>query len=174
MKKTINKIEVHFNKVSYDKAAELYEKKLSTKKYITYEAKRLLKSDADLKSLFYERPLSSFYLAVAAAFENPMNLSGEKLIMLHEIDISHFKQLCEEWEQLKEFKKPIKSDYTMYASTQEQINRYHSAKKLITVLNETAKYLPYRSPLQLVQPFHPILKLDGNSNLIVSPAFIAS
>ena len=125
----MKKIEVHFNKNQYSKDSLQFNKKLSIAQLINDEVRRLSKSDADLKLNFLESPLSSFFDLMAVATPNPMNLSGEKLVELQELDISQLKKLCNEWETVKDLKKPKKSDYTIYAQTKEQINKYNKAQE---------------------------------------------
>ena len=173
-KKEIKKIEVYFNEPHYKSMVASYNEKLKIKDQIIDEVRRHFRSDMDLKPLFFLKPLASFYMGCTVHLDNPMKLSGEKLVELYELDISKLKILCTQWEDVKDLKKPNREDYCIYASTKEQISKYNTATKLIKALNEANPFLYSRSPYNLVQPFRNMVKLDMNSKLVVNPAFITS
>ena len=167
------KIEVYFNKQGYNNSLRNYNDKLKTRDQITDEVKRLI-AEVDVKQPFFTKPLASFYLACQEHLNNPMNLSGEKLVGLYDMNITELKRLCFYWEEIKDLVKPKRVDYCVYAKTKAQIDKYNTANKLIKALDEANQYLYNRTPIQLVQPFRNMVKLDMNSNLVVNPAFIAS
>ena len=167
------KIEVYFDKQGYNNSLRNYSEKQKIKNQISDEVKRLI-ADVNVKPPFFTRPLASFYLGCQVHLNNPMNLSGEKLVELYDMDISELKRLCFYWEEIKDLAKPKRADYCVYAKTKAQIDKYNTANKLIKALDEANQYLYNRNPIQLVQPFHNMVKLDMNSKLVVNPAFIAS
>ncbi len=153
------KIEVFFNEESYKKDLELFTKKMDLKDQIWNEVKRHLKVDLSPDANIFNSPLSSFYKLAKDKLTNPMNLSGEKLIDLYDMDISKLLNACEKWEVVKNLTKPRRHEYCIYAETKEQIEKYHSVTKLIKSLNEVHQYLPMRpSPLNYIIPFKFLVK----------------
>lgn len=173
-KKEIKKIEVFFNEPGYKSMVASYNEKLKIKDQIIDEVRRHIRSHAEIKPSFFLSPLASFYNRCETNLNNPMKLSGEKLVDLYELDISKLKSLCSTWEEIKDLDKPNREDYCLYATTKTQIDKYYTAIKLIKALNEADQYLHNRSPLNLIQPFRNMVKLDMNSKLVVNPTFIAS
>ena len=174
MNKEIKKIEVYFSEPRYKSMVASYNEKLNIKDQIIDEVKRHFRSDMDLKPLFFLKPLTSFYMGCTIHLDNPMKLSGEKLVELYELDISKLKTLCFKWSEVQDLERPNREDYCVYASTEEQIRKYNTATKLIKALNEASPFLDSRSPYQLIQPFRNMVKLGMNSKLVVNPTFITA
>ena len=173
-KKEIKKIEVYFNEPHYKSMVASYNEKLKIKDQIIDEVRRHFRTDAELKAPFFLKPLASFYIGCTVHLENPMKLSGEKLVDLYELDISKLKILCAKWSEVQDLERPNRDDYCLFAKTKSEIDKYNTANNLIKALNEAKQFLYNSNPYNLIQPFRNMVKLDMNSKLVVNPAFITS
>lgn len=130
----MKKIPLHFRKESYDLKLQSYQRKLQLQKEIENEFKKTIEAPTTIE---YCDSLNCFYkmLEIQKKEQNSLGLTGEKLSELLSIDTSNIKQLQSEFIKLAMVENPSVEDFTTYAETTEEIEKYNMCIGLIKGIN---------------------------------------
>lgn len=173
----MKKIPIYFNKSAFDNATEIFQQKTSIIKQINSEFKKLLKTDdtliidySDLKKDFLSK------LTEQKKEVNSLNLSGDKLAELLNLDTTHLDQLQTEIRSVILSSEPSKDNFTTFAETDAEIEKFKLCAEIIKTAitaHETIKKLRPADMRNYLLPFAPLIMWDPNeSKLMPSHTFI--
>jgi hypothetical protein len=139
MKNQIKPIAIYFAEQEYKNHLKKFEAKKEIEKQITKEFKKLLNSQLDPAN--FENVIDDFYscLEIQKKEVNTMNLKGNKLASLLDIDVNRLLSLQSQYNLLI-VDEPKEEDYTTYATQPEEIERYNIAMEVIKTINKAKPY----------------------------------
>lgn len=160
MKNQTKPIAIYFAEQEYKNHLKQYEAKKELEKQIVKEFRKLLNSQ--LEPLNYENVIDEFYtcLELQKKEVNTMNLKGNKLASLLDIDVNRLLTLQSQY-NLIIVDEPKEENYTTYATKPEEIERYNVAMDVVKTIN---KAKPYTSSIgnltATLQAFAPMLNFS--------------
>jgi hypothetical protein len=160
---------IYFNEHGYNHEFKQYSHKKALEGLILNEFSKI-----GVKKVNYNNNiLGTFYLKVEEVHKenNSLKLSGKKLCSLLEIDDSLIKSHSVQYEKFRDFIKPKKDAFTLFAETDKELYRLDYAKRLIEVLNELKEHRQVHWNV-MIQAFNGVIKLNGISEYIVNPNFV--
>ena len=159
----MKKIPLHFRKESYDLKLQSYQRKLQLQKEIEIEIKKTIEAPTTID---YLDSLNCFYkmLEIQKESQNSLGLTGEKLSELLSIDTSKINQLQSEYTKLAMLENPSVDDFTTFAETPEEIQKYNDCIDLIKAIQTAKTYLDERGSFnyfKIYMAFLPMINWDS-------------
>ena len=149
---------IYFDEQSYNQHVKQFHSMLETKKQMVKEFKKLLNSQ--LEPTNYENIVDEFYtcLELQKKEVNTMNLKGNKLASLLDINVNNLLTLQSAY-NLNQTQEPNPDDYTTFATTTDEIERFNACLDVIKVIDRVKKFiLPQQGNLSsTTQAFHPMI-----------------
>lgn len=138
MKNTTKRIPINFRKEQYEARLQNFNQRISLQKLILNEIKKL--TGADPIEVEFSEAVKSFYkiLEVQKSDVNSLGLSGEKLSDLLGIDLRNLGELENEYKKVQLAELPSIEEFTTYAETPIEIQKYTDCIALIKAI-QTAK-----------------------------------
>ena len=173
----MTKITLHFDKDAFQLAEAMHKEKNALIDAIKLVAKNELDLNIEVSD---SRTLNeNIFEAIEKKYksQNTLNLKGEKLVDLMQIDLSPVLNLASKlsgFDAIDENKKPIKESYTITVETDKELNRYNHALKVIDLIKETRQLT--ENPLDLGhfhRVFQNVIRLNSlHSDFEPLPAFV--
>ena len=169
----MKKIPLQFLKKQYDLKMTTYKNRLEIEKKIIKEISFLLGEwpiDFDFTNV-----LTSFYglLEIQKTKQNSLNLSGEKLAELLSINTANLKSLQLQYEATDGAEEPNVEDYTIFAQTELEIQKYNDCVNLIKAIKSAEKHIVYNHH-KIYMALKPMLSIGDNYSLVPDIEFIKS
>lgn len=167
------KIFLQFQKVEFNNAKALFEKKQMVKKQMYAELSNLIDEDAEPTASIENNPLQFFYDWLLEKYKdrNPMNLKAVKLVDLLEIDLTKFKDSIAKNNAIPNVPEPKEEDFNLYAETPEELARLKLSTDFIAVIQRAKKIVGFVN----LAGFVPIIKFDGHLNdYVVNKEYVKS
>ena len=160
---------IYFNEHGYNHELKQYSHKKALEGLILNDFSKIGIKKVDFKNNILE----TFYLKIAEIHEknNSLKLSGKKLCGLLDIDDSSIKNHSAQYEKFRDFVKPKKDTFTLFAETDKELYRLDYAKRVIEILNELKEHRHVHWNV-MTQAFNGVIKLNGVSQYIVNPSFV--
>ena len=160
---------IYFNEHGYNHEFKQYSHKKALEALILNEFSKIGVKRVSFKNNI----LGAFYLKVEEVHKenNSLKLSGKKLCSLLEIDDSLIKSHSVQYEKFRDFVKPKKDAFTLFADTDKELYKLEFVNKLIDVLNELKEHRNIHR-MEIVRLFGTIIKLNNISEYVVNPNFI--
>ncbi len=162
MIKEIKKKAVYIDKHSFAKSVEVYSNKLTAMQNIKKEVKKHI-SNAHIDDKFYKDVMKNFFEMLLAKYkkQNTLNLRGEKLADLLEIDLSNLKKFSAMYDKLKGVQSPTEDSFTTYAETDEELSKLDATEKLVNMIKEINEVCGIRAyPFEVCSGFKNIIQYD--------------
>ena len=172
IKEKIEKKEIFVDTDGFNKKQSDYNRKKTIEKNIRFVVKKLTKQLTN--SEFYKDIPTNFYKAIEKAYKdsNPMNLKGEKLVELLEVDTTELFKLNNDYQQVKNAVEPSLTSFTIYAETSEEIAKYNACNDLIDACKTMDLYIKV-FPFNIQQATKNAVKWDmGKNQLVVNHHWI--
>jgi threonine synthase len=160
MKNEIKPIAIYFAEQEYKNHLKQFEAKKEIEKQIVKEFKKLLNSQ--LEPIDFENVIDEFYtcLELQKKEVNTMNLKGNKLASLLDIDVNRLLALQSQYNLLI-VDEPKAEYYTTYATKPEEIERYNVAMDVIKTINKAKAYTSnFGNLTATLQAFSPMLNFS--------------
>jgi hypothetical protein len=141
IKEKTDKKEIFIDSEGFNRKQAEYSKKKTIEQNIKFLVKKLLK--INISSSFYKDIPANFYKAVEKAYKdsNPMNLKGEKLVSLLDMDTTELFKLNSEYKAIKNAKEPSMTEFTIYAETSQELAKYRACNDLIDACKTMEMYI---------------------------------
>ena len=127
-----------------------YNRKKQIEQNIRFLVKKLTKQTTSAE--FYKDIPTNFYKAVEKGFakSNPMKLKGQKLVGLLDIDTSEIFNLDRQYQAVRKAKEPSMVEFTVYAETKEQLDKFNACQKFINAYKELEPHIKLY-PMNMMQ-----------------------
>ena len=160
---------IYFNEHGYNHELKQYSHKIALEGLILTEFSKIGVKKVD----YSNNILGTFYLKVAEIHKenNSLKLSGKKLCGLLEINDSLIKNHSVMYDKFRDFVKPKKDTFTLFAETDKELYKLEFVNKLIDVLNELKEHKNIHR-MEIVRLFGSIIKLNNISQYVANPNFI--
>ena len=160
---------IYFNEHGYNHELKQYSHKIALENLILTEFSKIGVKKVDFKNNILE----TFYFKIAEIHEknNSLKLSGKKLCSLLDIDDSLIKSHSAQYNKFRDFVKPKKDTFTLFAETDKELYKLAFVNKLIDVLNELKEHKNIHR-MEVVRLFGSIIKLNNISQYVANPNFI--
>ena len=148
---------IYFDEQSYNQHLKEHQAMLETKKQMIKEFKKLLNSQ--LEPTNFENIVDEFYscLELQKKEVNTMNLKGNKLASLLDINVSNLLALQSRY-NLNTIVEPTTEQYTTYATTSEELEKYNICLEVIKAIDKAKKYtLSIGNLNTMTQAFSPMI-----------------
>lgn len=134
---------LNFEKQAFEYATEMYNEKIALIDNIKAVAKKELDLNIDVSDS--ESLKQNIFKAVEKKYkeQNTLNLSGEKLVELMQIDlkpINDASRLLKAYDLIDANVKPTKEMFTTYVNNDKEKERYNHAKNLIDMIIQSRLY----------------------------------
>jgi len=162
----LEKKAIHIDQISFAKEVELYSNKIQAIQNINKVFNKYLPK-FKIQDTFFDDAIENFYKALLNKYkkENTLNLKGEKLAELLEIDVSNLIRFNSVYLKLKYVSSPSIDTFTEYAETDEELSRLAACEKLIDVIKEIEDAAGVKAyPFDVVKAFRRILTFDVRKN----------
>jgi len=166
IKEKVERKEIFVDTDGFNREQSSYNKKKQLEQNIRFLVKKLTKQLTN--SEFYKDIPTNFYKAIEKAYKNsnPMNLKGQKLVQLLEIDTTELFNLDRQYQAVKDAKEPSLVNFTEYAETSEEIAKYNACKNVIEACNTLDLYIKV-FPFNIQQATKNAVKWDMRKNQLV-------
>tara|TARA_R100001443_G_scaffold25905_1_gene38959 strand:+ start:1024 stop:1575 length:552 start_codon:yes stop_codon:yes gene_type:complete len=164
--KAVKRKAVFVDTQSFAKSLEVYSKKVTAMQNIKKEVRRLIPS-AHLDQKFFNNVMKNFYEILLAKYnkENTLNLRGEKLADLLELNLNNLKKYSDIYDEVKNIKSPTEDTFTTYAETDAELNKLDLCERLIEMINDIEQEAGVKAyPFDLVKAFKNIITFDIRKN----------
>ena len=160
---------IYFNEHGYNHELKQYSHKIALENLILTEFSKIGVKKVDFKNNILE----TFYFKIAEIHEknNSLKLSGKKLCSLLDIDDSLIKSHSVQYNKFRDFIKPKKDTFTLFAETDKELYKLEFVNKLIDILNELKEHKNIHR-MEVVRLFGSIIKLNNISQYVANPNFI--
>ena len=160
---------IYFNEHGYNHELKQYSHKIALEGLILTEFSKIGVKKVDFKNNILE----TFYFKIAEIHEknNSLKLSGKKLCGLLEINDTLIKNHSVMYDKFRDFVKPKKDTFTVFAETDKELYKLEFVNKLIDVLNELKEHKNIHR-MEIVRLFGSIIKLNNISQYVANPNFI--
>jgi len=148
---------IYFNEQAYNEHLKQFQSMIDTKKQMIKEFKKLLNSQ--LEPINFENIVDEFYscLELQKKEVNTMNLKGNKLASLLDINISNLLALQSNYNRYS-VDEPRIEIYTTYAETPEELEKYNSCLDVIKAIDKAKIYTsPIGNLNNILQAFNPMI-----------------
>jgi hypothetical protein len=98
--------------------------------------------------------------------QNTLDLSAIKLADLMELDLARIISIFDT-SRIKNYPKPDKKDYEMYASTPQEIERLHIAKDFLNIMGKLETGINFTQPLKA-----PVKRDVYTGHAVINPYFV--
>jgi hypothetical protein len=98
--------------------------------------------------------------------ENTLDLSAIKLADLMELDLARIISIFDT-SRIKNYPKPDKKDYEMYATTPQEIERLHIAKDFLNIMGKLETGINFTQPLKA-----PVKRDVYTGHAVINPYFV--
>jgi vacuolar-type H+-ATPase subunit I/STV1 len=170
MRKTPTKtIAIFFDEQKYKAHVSRYNDKLEAAAAVDREANRVLGTET-LTIQDKAKAVDEFYKIVESINKdrNPMQLSGSKLVQLHGLETIQLDVLSKQFARLKDVEQPITEQYTIYASTPDELARYAQAATLTDAIRQLRPHFFLKRGsipnFEIRKAFHGVLELNTELN----------
>jgi hypothetical protein len=159
---------ISIDSARYEIEVKRYSNKKELEKKIEAEVKNLVPK-ARINKDFFNDIMNNFYNVVEDSVKekNLMEIKGLKLVTLLEIDFSNLYSMSEKYLKVKSTLKPNKDLFTIYAETEEEINRLSMCEKIINQLKDIKAIGHTVFPLNIKQAYNGMLNFDVRTGSIV-------
>jgi leucyl aminopeptidase len=175
----MDKIILSFDKDAFEYARAMHSEKLACINVIEAVAKKELDLTIDVTDSVTLK--DKIYKAVENKYkkENLLNLSGEKLVELMQLDLKpifEVARIFHNYDAVDKNNKPTKEQFTLTVDNDADQERYNHALKVIELINETRKLTnDVRHFNSYVSPFGKIIKLNSSYDALEPlPSFVKS
>ena len=130
-------VPIFFNENKFNDELKKFEQKLNLEADIDKEANRLLKTE-NVTLNDKTNSVDEFYKLVETINKdkNPMQLPGSKLIELFGLECINLDVLQKNYNKFKGVEKPLTDDYTIFATTPDELKRYDLTVNLIQAIEK--------------------------------------
>jgi hypothetical protein len=175
----MKKIPIEFNNHAFENAQKRFEQKTNIQKGIGVELKKLLHTDPEGNGFDFGDAVNQFYALLEQQKKevNTLNVSGEKLADLLGMNVRPLEELQNQFLKVKDAEKPQVENFTTYAETETEIQRFNDCIEAIKGINKIAPYIAELkgSFLQypFLQSFNPLLVWNNETlKFNPNPAFV--
>ena len=98
--------------------------------------------------------------------QNTLDLSAIKLADLMELDLARIISIFDT-SRIKNYPKPDKKDYEMYATTPQEIERLHIAKEFLNIMGKLGTGINFTQPLKA-----PVKRDVYTGHAVINPYFV--
>lgn len=170
--KKVKRVPIYFNETGYNHELKNYTNKKSLEELIDQE----FNIEKQYKVDFSKDIMEQYYAMICEIYKdkNTLDLSGNKLCDLLEIDNSNIISLSSRYRPYSDVVKPKKDTFTLFAKTEKELYKLDYAKRLIKILNESKEQIPNTHLTVYLQTFKEVINRGYNSEFIVNPHFIKS
>lgn len=162
---TKKRIPIYFDTIRFEKLNELFWTKVGLQKKIEQEFKKLL-AKPDMSNIDYSNALDEFYkqLEFEKKEQNTLSLPGDKLADLLAINTTNIASLQVEHAKVKDAVEPIAENFTIYALTTEELNKYAVCIEVIKALNSAKPHINnYYNHVTINRMFNPLIYWDAKA-----------
>jgi len=162
---TKKRIPIYFDTIRFEKLNELFWTKVGLQKKIEQEFKKLL-AKPDISNIDYSNALDEFHkqLEVEKKEQNTLHLPGDKLAGLLSINTTNIASLQVEHAKVKDAVEPIAENFTQYAQTSEELNKYAVCIEVIKALISAKPFTNnYYNHVTTNRMFNPLIYWDSKS-----------
>ncbi len=167
----MKKIPLDFRKKEYDLKLQSYEQRNNLRKLIGKEISQLLGIEPT-DDFDYSNTIKCFFslLEQQKKAVNSLNLVGEKLAELLQIDLTKLKEFQTNYIKVQFAVLPSIEEFTRYAITEIEIARHSDCIALIKVIQPAKMHLDEYGSFnhtKIVRAFLPMLSFDDSTQKIV-------
>ena len=157
------KKEIYIDSEGFNRKQADYNRKKQIEQNLRFLVKKITKQTTSAE--FFKDIPANFYKAVEKGFEksNPMKLKGQKLVMLLDIDTSEIFNLDRQYQSVRKAIEPSLTEFTVYAETQEQLNKYNACKEFIDAYKNLEPHIKLY-PMNMIQGTSSAVKWNTRKN----------
>ena len=164
----MKKIPLEFRKKEYDLKLQSYEQKNNLRKLIGKEISQLLGIDPSDDFEYFNTVKCFFSLLEQQKKEvNSLNLVGEKLAELLQIDVTKLKELQSEYIKVQFAVLPSIEEHTIFAISETEIAKYLECIALIKAIANSKNHLGNYNQFKILRAFLPLLSFDDKTQSFV-------